>query len=876
MSIEAEQSLFEACLAAPDEVERERLLARSDSTLVERVRRLLAHAAPDADRALREPPPMEPPAQIGSFRIVERLGEGGIGEVYLAEQQQPVRRRVAVKILKFGLGTREVLARFELERQTLAMMTHPNVARILDAGTTTDGRPYFAMEYVPGVPITRYCDERRLPLAQRLALFTEVCAGVQHAHLRGVIHRDLKPGNILVAEVDGRPQPKIIDFGIAKATSAVAGADAFTRIGHVLGTPEYMSPEQVQLSPLDVDARTDVYSLGMLLYEVLTGGRPYVVTRDSMDPTVIARDILGAAVTRPSQLAAQSDSQGVARAAARSSTPPQLAARLRGDLDWITLKTLEKDRQRRYASVAELATDLERSRTHQPVTAGPPSLLYVLGKLARRHRLGVAVLTTVFAAAMLFGTGMAWLAHRAEIERDRANREAQVARRVTDFTAGLFAGANPASSGGAPRSARDLLDAGVQRLESQLLTEPEDVQAALFEAAANAYRGLGEYSRAAPLLQRAVALRAASTLSTPAAHARALHSQAALARARGDFTQAEARLREALRELSGTNPADRQVLNDARLELAQVLRLRSRLEEAERIATELVQEYERVQPSDVAGLAQALSTLGRIETDRGRMTEATAHLQRGLALHSQAFGDADPKTFDAKAALAWVLVTRDQSAQAEPLLREVVEDARRIYGPTHPETGVALSNLANAVSDLDGRLEDAERIYLESIAVLRHGSDAVVPELANGLNNLCSLYLKAQRWMEARNACAEATTLRLRALGPDHPDTAGSRLGEAVALNRLGEYAQAEHLLRGAIATFTAQLGAGHWRTGNAQMHLGVALTNLKRYAEAAAVLAQAENTLQATLGPDHYRTRAARQAIAELKSRQTRTNTRA
>jgi tetratricopeptide (TPR) repeat protein len=215
------------------------------------------------------------------------------------------------------------------------------------------------------------------------------------------------------------------------------------------------------------------------------------------------------------------------------------------------------------------------------------------------------------------------------------------------------------------------------------------------------------------------------------------------------------------------------------------------------------------------------------------------------------------------------MVTRDQSAEAEPLLREVVEDARRIYGPSHPETGIALSNLANAVSDLDGRLEDAERVYLESIAVLRHGSDAVVPELANALNNLCSLYLKMERWMEARDACAQATALRLRSLGPDHPNTAGSRLGEAVALNRLGEYQRAEQQLRGVIATFTAQLGADHWRTANAQMHLGVALTNLKRYPEAATVLSQAEHGLSVSLGPEHSRTRAARQAITELKARQ-------
>src|SRR5690606_13121779 len=357
----------------------------------------------------------------------------------LAEQQQPVHRLVALKIIKFGLGTQEVLARFELERQTLARLTHPTVARFHDAGTTQDGRPWFAMEYVPGLPITRYCDEQRLTIEGRLALFAEVCAGVQHAHLRGVIHRDLKPSNILVTQVDGRALPKIIDFGIAKATTATSlDTDGLTHVGHLLGTPEYMSPEQAQLSPLEIDARTDVYSLGLLLYELLTGTRPYEVTRDSFDPSVIARDILRGEVERPSQRALQEEVTAGLRAEARGVTPRQLAARLRGDLDWIVLKALEKDRARRYDSPGELCADLERAATDRPVTAGPPSLLYLMGKFARRHRIAVAGAAGLFVASLLFGSGMALFAYRAVAERDRANREAEVALRVTQFTAGIF------------------------------------------------------------------------------------------------------------------------------------------------------------------------------------------------------------------------------------------------------------------------------------------------------------------------------------------------------------------------------------------------------------------------------------------------------
>jgi tetratricopeptide (TPR) repeat protein len=263
-----------------------------------------------------------------------------------------------------------------------------------------------------------------------------------------------------------------------------------------------------------------------------------------------------------------------------------------------------------------------------------------------------------------------------------------------------------------------------------------------------------------------------------------------------------------------------------------------------------------------------LSTLGRIQTDRGNLEAATQNLERGLALHRRVFGDADPRTFDAKAGYAWVLVTRDRSAQAEPLLREIVEDARRTYGPTHPDVGVALSNLANAVSDLPGRFSDAENVYLEAISVLRRSREAAAPELATALNNLCSLYLKMKRWAVARDNCAEATTLRLGALGPDHPETSGSRLGEALALIRLGEYQRAEQLLRGVIQSFTRTLGADHWRTANAEIYLGTALTQMRRYKEASTMLAHSEQALLATLGPEHARTKAAQAARAELRLR--------
>ncbi|MFO1425872.1 MAG: tetratricopeptide repeat protein [Steroidobacteraceae bacterium] len=869
MTQHGEQELFDACVAATDAAAREALLgAHPDGAIAARVRRLLA--IHDEDPASLPGPvlPAAPgPLQVGPYRMLERIGEGAIGEVWVAEQAEPVRRRVALKVIKFGLATRDVLARFEIERQTLALMTHPNIARILDAGTTGDGRPYFAMEYVPGIPLTRYCDERRLDVDARLALFMAVCAGVQHAHLRGVIHRDLKPSNILVAEVDGQALPKIIDFGIAKATTAIGGSgDAYTRVGHLLGTPEYMSPEQAQLSPLDIDARTDVYALGMILYELLTGTRPYEVARDSFDPSIVARHIVEGEIVRPSVrvAAVAADDDGM-RAQARRSTPRALAARLDGDLDWIVLKALEKDRQRRYLSAADLAADLQRAASNEPVTAGPPTAGYRFGKFVRRHRVGVGIAATLVVATLGFGTSMAWLARKAAAERDRANAEADVARRVTEFTAGIFESANPGRSGVSDASARQLLDAGVRDLESRAREERAEVRAALFEAAGNAYRGLGDSQKAAPLIDRALELRAAAAGSDPAAYAAALRSRAGVSRSAGDFERAEREMRQALQLLERIRPLDEAALRRARIDLASVLRLRGQLDEAATLAAGVLADYEREARPDPKGLAWATSTLGRIEQDQGRLDAAEQRLERAVELHRLAFGALSVPTVTAKSGLAFVLINKGESARAEALLREVVEDSRRIYGPEHLEVGVALSDLGNALTDFPEKFGEAEKVYDEAIALLRRSAGAQHPELATALNNVGFLYNRQQRWADARRVYAESAAIRRIALGAHHPDTAAAEMGEAMALNKLGDFEHAEPLLRAASATLAQDLGADHWRVGNAETYLGMVLINLGRRDEARSVLADALAKLEKTLGPEHARTAIARRALAAL-----------
>ncbi|MEM7586554.1 MAG: serine/threonine-protein kinase, partial [Acidobacteriota bacterium] len=365
----------------------------------------------DSDLTAAYPQALRGQQQVGPFRILQKLGEGGMGEVYEAEQQAPVRRRVALKLLKSGLETKEVLARFESERQALAMMNHPNIARVLEAGATAQGRPYFAMELVHGEPITSYCDRHRLSNRDRIEIFIEICGGLQHAHKKGVIHRDIKPSNILVTAEDGRAVPKIIDFGVAKATAQrLTERTLFTELGQWIGTPEYMSPEQAEMTGLDIDTRTDVYSLGVLLYELLAGARPFdsrQLRQAGFDE--MRRRIREDEPTRPSTKVSGLGDDSEVAARNRQADVSTLVRQLRGDLDWITLRALEKDRTRRYDSPADLAADLRRHLADEPVVAGPPTLGYRVAKLLRRHRAVLAtglLILALLATAVLVTVGL--------------------------------------------------------------------------------------------------------------------------------------------------------------------------------------------------------------------------------------------------------------------------------------------------------------------------------------------------------------------------------------------------------------------------------------------------------------------------------------
>ena len=452
--------------------------------------------------------------RIGRYRLLQEIGHGGCGVVYMAEQEQPVRRKVALKVIKLGMDTKQVVARFDAERQALALMDHPNIAKVLDAGATEAGRPYFVMELVGGVKITEYCDQHKLDTRQRLDLFTQVCRAIQHAHQKGIIHRDIKPSNVLVGEQDGVAVPKVIDFGIAKATQGrLTDQTLFTAFEQFLGTPAYMSPEQTQLGSLDVDTRSDIYSLGVLLYELLTGTTPFD-TRELVAAGLdeMRRTIREVEPVKPSTRVMQERTAMHAAVGKSALRAPHSA--IDRDLDWIVMKCLAKDRARRYETASGLAADIQRHLTNQPIVARPPSRLYEFQKTVRRHKFGFLATGIVIMALTLSATLSIWHAIRATqakrqavAERGRADIEAAKSREVARFLQDMLKGVGPSVARGRDRTMlREILDRTNERIGKELTNQPE-VEADLRFIVGKLYDDLGEFDKAEVNLQVSLAIR---------------------------------------------------------------------------------------------------------------------------------------------------------------------------------------------------------------------------------------------------------------------------------------------------------------------------------------------------------------------------------
>jgi tetratricopeptide (TPR) repeat protein len=595
-----------------------------------------------------------PGTVIGPYKLLEQIGEGGFGVVFLAEQQYPVHRQVALKILKPGMDSQMGIARFEAERQALALMDHPNISRVLDAGTTDSGRPYFVMELVKGVPITDFCDQASLPIRERLELFVAVCGAVQHAHQKGVIHRDIKPSNVLVADCDGQPGPRLIDFGVARAAGLpLTDRTIYTRFAEMVGTPPYMSPEQAGMSSLGIDTRSDVYSLGVLLYELLTGTTPFDRERlRTADYDQMRRIIREEEPVKPSTRMSTLGQAASAVSVNRRSDPKRLRQLFRGELDWIVMKCLEKDRNRRYETAAALAADVRRHLHQESVLACPPTLRYRLRKFVRKHRgvvAAVAAIWLVLASGIIATTRAYWQARAAERQARQAEAEAQ---RTADYlTYDVFALAPRNAAGGRSREVtiREALDVAAPNIDHALGDDPR-VEAAVRHVLGVTYRFLGEYDSAQLQLERAIAIRR--------------------------------------RALGEEHPATL----ISQKNLCNVFYAQGRLARAEALALDVLHALRRQLPAGAVEIASTLALLGRILTARGEPKRAEPRLREALEIFSTALPREHWRTANVKSLLGACLTAQGRHDEAAPLIEAACRTLQSVPGAPRDRTRLALDN----------------------------------------------------------------------------------------------------------------------------------------------------------------------------------------
>jgi serine/threonine protein kinase/tetratricopeptide (TPR) repeat protein len=865
----SEATIFTAALEKPTEAERAAFLTEAcagDGRLRRRIEALLrAHAEPDdvldptgnlleasgaTTSHVRGP---EPAGAIvaGRFKLLEPIGEGGMGTVYMAEQRDPIKRLVALKLIKPGMDSKAVLARFEAERQALALVDHPNIARILDGGTTREepggvgpGRPYFVMELVKGRPLTEYCDDRRLNIKDRLDLFVAICSAVQHAHQKGIIHRDLKPGNVLVTEHDGRPVPKVIDFGLAKALGGactLTDRTLYTAFGTVVGTPLYMAPEQVGINALDVDTRSDIYALGVILYELLTGTTPLEKRRlkqASWDE--VRRVIREEEPPRPSARLSSSDTLPDL-AVSRRTEPVKLTRLVRGDLDWIVMKALEKDRTRRYESASALARDIERYMHDEPVEASPPSRWYRLRKFVRKHRtlFGTAAGFVLLVAA---GAGAStWQALRAREAQQQAIRarddaaeqlrqakrsDAQSRAVLKFFEDKVLSATRPkGQEGGLGRDAtiREALDRAEPEIATSFAGEPL-VEASIRSTLGVSYQYLGDHQKALKHHQRAIALRRQELGPDHPDTASGMDGLAIILLQMGKSAEAQKILEEVVAVKRRTlGPDDRRTLH-AMTNLSIALAMQGLLEDAAKLVEEYREIQRRVEGPESIFTLRSTYNLSVMRRHLGQWALSRPLFDESIQTLRRVFGPDHQDTLRAVNGLGELLLDQRRPAEARALFEEVLKGQRQILGPTNEETILAMINVADTAR-LQGHLDEARKLAEEADALDRRVLGPEHPQTLFGLTVLSSIARDQGRLADARKGYEEALAVFRRILPARAPEFQRCAADYAWMLAAAADPAHrdprraielADELIRNTpkVRDVWTILGAAHYRAG--------------------------------------------------------------
>jgi serine/threonine protein kinase len=771
-------------------------------------------------------PAPKPGTALANYQILDEIGRGGMGRVYRARHPR-LGQEVALKVLRPGMDSSALVARFEAERHTLARMDHPHIARIFDGGVTEDGRPFFVMELVRGVSITAYAVQHQLPLRARLELFCHVCQAVQHAHQKGIIHRDLKPSNVLVAEYDGKPAPKIIDFGVAKALERRVTLQ--TEVGTLVGTPEYMSPEQTNLSEIDIDTRSDVYALGVILFELLTGDTPFGRSRVRETPLLeVLRIIREEAPVPPSQCCPRlPHTQGIA------------AKELRGDLDWIVLKCLEKDRSRRYDTAAALADDVRRYLNDEPVLAGPPSRAYQLRRFLWRNRVPVVAAASVFlvlVAGVTVSTALAIWAIRSEKEAkddrdkalaagERADEAAAIAKAVNEFfqndvirIADTDQQALQRQSVTPNITVKQAVDRAAERIGDRFQNQPL-VEAAIRNAIGEAYGGLGEPRLAVPHFERSLALWK-----------------------------------------THRSPDDPDVILTMRY-LAKAYYEAGQLADALRLRREVLR-LQRSRAANDADLLISMDILAEAYHGGTNLADALKLHEEVLPLQKAAWGPDHADTLDSMWGLASGYNQANRIDDAVLLCEELLPRMRKTLGSDHANTLSCMGGLAGLYGR-QGRHSLAISLRLQSLELFRSSRGWDHPDTLSDMVGLAQSYIEAGQFVEGISLHEETLKLRRMKLGGDHPRTVQSMTLLAAAWEKMDEHVKAEPLLREVVRSNRQQFGADHYKSAGCLVQLGRNLLRQQRYVDAEPILREAL-TINETLGGDDWETSQARCLLGE------------